>query len=137
MERTAADLKALRELCGLSQQQLADELGVDKRSVKRWESGTHNAPQDAWDAIDRAMAMRDSALEDGYAVIDAPNRANAVTLTYWRSQADYDEHGRDQGYYGVANANARAVADLLMQAGIECRFRYWDGGATRTPGSRY
>jgi transcriptional regulator with XRE-family HTH domain len=32
-------LKALRERAGLSQQELADRIGVDQASVSRWENG--------------------------------------------------------------------------------------------------
>ena len=62
---------------------------------------------------------------------------DAVTLTYYRSQEQYDELGRDEGWYGVANANARAVAAELKRYGFSVEFRYPDDGALRTPGSRY
>lgn len=141
MERTPADFKAAREACGMSQQALADALGVNKRSVKRWERGDNPPPQDAWDALDAQAANRDAAIEWAWSVIDAVEETgrepSAVELTYWRDQAEYDAHGRDEGYYGCANANARAVADVLRGCGIECRFRYFDGGAVSAPGSRY
>lgn len=141
IERTPADLKAARELCGLSQQALADLLGVNKRSVKRWERGDNPAPQDAWDVIDRQLEHHDAAVEHAEMLLDqmeqADNLPSEVTLTYWRDQAEYDAHGRDEGYYGCANANARTVADVLRANGVPCSFRYFDGGAVSTPESRY
>lgn len=38
MEKTKAALKALRETVGMAQRNLAAALGVEARSVKRWES---------------------------------------------------------------------------------------------------
>lgn len=141
IERTPADLKAARELCGLSQQALADLLNVNKRSVKRWERDDNPAPQDVWDVIDRQLERHDAAVEYADMLLDqmeqADNQPSEVVLTYWRDQAEYDAHGRDKGYYGCANANARTVADVLRANGISCSFRYFDGGAVSTPESRY
>lgn len=138
---SAADLKAARELCGLSQQALADLLNVNKRSVKRWERGDNPAPQDAWAAIDKQLARHDAAIEYADMLLDqmeqADKPASEVILTYWRDQAEYDAHGRDKGYYGCANANSRTIADVLRANGVECSFRYYDGGAVSTPDSRY
>lgn len=138
---SAADLKAARELCGLSQQALADLLNVNKRSVKRWERGDNPAPQDAWDAIDKQLARHDAAIEYADMLLDqmeqADKPASEVILTYWRDQAEYDAHGRDKGYYGCANANSRTIADVLRANGVKCSFRYYDGGAVSTPESCY
>ena len=60
-----------------------------------------------------------------------------VVMTYFRDQDMYDEFGRDEGPYGVANANARAAAAELERLGLEVEFRYPTEGAMRTPGSRY
>ena len=62
---------------------------------------------------------------------------DVVALTYWRSQEQYDEMGRDEGWYGVSNANARAVAAELRRYGFRVEFRYPGDGAIETPGSRY
>ena len=58
-------------------------------------------------------------------------------ITYYREQAQYDALGRDEGYYGVANANARALSGKLRRAGYTVEFRYPGQGAVKTPGSRY
>jgi transcriptional regulator with XRE-family HTH domain len=41
---TAAQLRKGREALGLSQQALADELGVSRVTVARWESGEREIP---------------------------------------------------------------------------------------------
>ncbi|MCS6290397.1 MAG: helix-turn-helix transcriptional regulator [Nitrospira sp.] len=41
---TPTDLKTLRSALGLSQQALADRLGVTRNTVTRWEMGLHPIP---------------------------------------------------------------------------------------------
>lgn len=40
--RTRMDIKGLRDRLGASQEELADELHVDVRTIRRWESGSVN-----------------------------------------------------------------------------------------------
>jgi DNA-binding transcriptional regulator YiaG len=40
MDRTKAEFRAIRETVGMTQGMLADALGVEQRSVRRWESPT-------------------------------------------------------------------------------------------------
>lgn len=41
---TPTDLKSLRAALGWSQQRLADELGVQRNTINRWEMGTYPIP---------------------------------------------------------------------------------------------
>lgn len=41
---TQHDLTAFRERLELTQQQLADKLGVDRVTIARWETGTRTMP---------------------------------------------------------------------------------------------
>lgn len=41
---TAAELRKARLALGMSQQQLADEFGVDRVTVARWENGEREIP---------------------------------------------------------------------------------------------
>lgn len=135
MERTKADLKALRERVGLSQQNLADMLRVNVRSVKRWEHETYpwEAPEEAWETLERAKAVQDEAVRNA---LDALNerreelgREDSVTITYFRDQAMYDRFGRDGGPFGQANASSRAAAAALEARGCNVVFRYPEGSA--------
>lgn len=56
---TSAQLKALRESLGLSQQWLADQSNVQKRTVAYWESGRNQVPEDVSDII--LSAAKDAA----------------------------------------------------------------------------
>jgi DNA-binding transcriptional regulator YiaG len=56
---TSQELKALRESLGLSQQWLADQAGVQKRTVAYWESGRNQVPKDVAEII--LSAAKDAA----------------------------------------------------------------------------
>lgn len=141
MQTTCAEVKALRESVGLSQADLADLTGVTVRSVRRWERDIE-PPEDVLELLERYVIRKakavEAALETVERITEQMGRApDLVPMTYYRSQAEYDELGRDPGPVGVANANARAVADALMARGVAVEFRYPDEGAVRTPGSGY
>lgn len=144
-ERTKADFAALRETVGLTQANLADDLGVNPRSVRRWEQPGqegYEPPAEAWEVLDRYADLRRRMVDHAReTVMQAGERMGGqpgqVVLTYYRSQEQYDDLGRDEGWYGVANANARAVASELARYGVTACFRYPGEGAVRTPGSRY
>ena len=145
MERRKSDFRAMREMVGLTQDALAREVGVALRSVKRWEDPKlewYQPPQDAWDALDAYLETQDQMVREvSGEVLEMVERADrkpeAVPITYYRTQAQFDELGRDEGYYGIANANARALASELRRAGLKVFFRYPDEGAVSTPGSGY
>lgn len=138
---TKADFRAMREECGLTQQDAADALGVRVLTVKRWERpGFPEPPDDAWAYLnsmrDRMVEMAEFAADKAVELSDETG-AGAIALTYFRDQSQYDEAGRDGGPVGFANAVARLTASYLEVEGFYVEFRYPDDGAVRTPGSRY
>ena len=131
MKRTKANLRALRDLVGYSQQDLAGALGVNPRSVKRWEDpdGEYWAPDAAWEVLEHALDVQRQMVD--YAVAqcervseEAGRMPSSVPVTYFRDQRMYDEWGRDPGSYGIANANARAVWRELDAMGYPVEMRY-------------
>ena len=136
MSRTKTEFRALRELVGITQQALADELGVQVRSVKRWEhpDAPQHAPQDAWDVLDEAMREQRSAIWAALSIVDdvtekMGEEPRAVRLPYWASQEQYDAHAQESlmgmlglaggESYRMADATLRAIAAVLMSEGIE------------------
>lgn len=128
---TKAGFRAMREQTGYSQQALADALHVNTRTVKRWEheADASMPPADAWELLEKALDTQRRMA--AYAVeVVREQEANlgiepqAVKLTYYRDQAMFDRYGRDEGYFGVANANSRAAATALLTEGYEVEFSY-------------
>lgn len=117
--RSKVEFKALREMCGITQSAMARELGVEVRSVKRWESAIapQVPPQDAWDMLDAAYA-------DHLARVDELVRSGGA-LAYWESDAAYVSFGPGGGPmdHRMANADARAAADRMVASGGPVEWR--------------
>lgn len=130
--RTKAGFKALRELVGISQKRLADELEVRVLSVKRWEREDNDwmPPQDAWDVLDAAREDQKQVVNFALKKIkeiesDAESTPGAVHLTYWRSAEDYDQaHPGEGENWQMANANSRLVWHALTALGYACDFDF-------------
>ena len=100
---TKAQFKALREMTGLSQQNIADALDVNLRTVKSWENPareTYKVPDYAWDylkKVDDTQAQQVSYMLGIVAkqVEEFGGDPALVPITYYRDQAMYYEFGRD------------------------------------------
>lgn len=126
MGYSKADFKATRELLGLTQQDVAEMACVNVATIKKWERpGFPEPPADVWDLIDGLDDMQEETVD---AAVDHILSAGGedVQMTYYRSQDQYDEMGRDPGPYRMANANARLVAHRLRALGVEVDFCYPD-----------
>lgn len=134
MTLSKAQFRAMRERCGISQQMLANAVGVKVLSVKRWEKpGEAEAPADvqAWlgHMLDLHIQAVGSVLDAVKKMTEKQGHApNHVDLSYYRSQKHYDRYGIGDGDYSIANARSREIAALLEAQGIEARFKYPDGG---------
>lgn len=126
MGKSKADFKARREALGLTQQNFADEVGVRVLAVKRWEHPDWmEPPADAWELIEACEAAQRDVVDAAVSAAVASGMG-PVQVTYYRTQEQYDEFGRDPGPFGMANANARLVAHRLRSLGCEVDFAYPD-----------
>ena len=119
--------RATREMLGMTQQDVADAVSVRILTVKRWERGDREPPQDVVGWLEDLSEMQRDAVEAavGVAVASAPLHGS-VQLTYYRTQEQYDELGGDDGPVGMANANARLVAARLDAMGYTVGWSYPD-----------
>lgn len=136
-KRTLAEFRAIRETVGMTQGMLAEELGVEPRSVRRWESPSapQVPPQDAWDVLDFALDTQRQGIAAALGEIDrmAQERGaypESVMLPYWLSQDAHDEgHYVDDGgdWRRMVNATNRVLAYALHERGIDAE---WSDGPT-------
>ena len=127
MEKSKANFRAIREMCGLSQQDVANAADVRVLSVKRWENPSHPAepPDDVWKWLRACLATQADTVDAAVSAAMA-NPGAGVQVTYYRSQEQYDLLGRDPGPYGMANANTRLAAHRIMALGRDVSFSYPD-----------
>lgn len=124
-----ADIRAERERMGLSQSEVAERLGVQTRTVKRWEDPQHfyEPPEDLYEELDELAEQFDRAVREGvgqaHRMLEQVGEV-PITLTYWKRQDQYDRLRGDGGYYGMANAITREVARLLDAEGHATRYEY-------------
>lgn len=131
MLKTKAAFKAVRESCGLSQQDVADEAGVDVRSVKRWEKPDHPSqpPDDVWEFLQsayKALQLDARCAADEIAMTYNEHEGGEVRIDYYRMQEDLDAvqlPDADEPV-GYANARARLIGEYLEPHGIPYTFVY-------------
>lgn len=136
-KRTLAEFRAIRETVGMTQGMLAAELGVEPRSVRRWESPSapQVPPQDAWDVLDAALTNQRHAVAAALGEVDRIAQEQGTypenaALPYWTSQEAYDSGhytGADGQDWRMANATLRVLAYALHERGITV---VWNDGPT-------
>lgn len=133
IERTHAEFRAERESLGLSQRDVAEALDVQERSVRRWEDPgfPYLPPEDAWQYLADMRERYDARVAEALAFVgDAAEEAGkppkTVTMTYYRSQREYDDLGREEGAYGLSNAMTREVAAKLRGMGCNVVISFLD-----------
>lgn len=130
MERTKAQFRAYRESLGLSQHDVAEALGVQERSVRRWEQpGYYAPPAGAWEWLDGMQRLHDTMVGGSMGTVrelaeEAGKNPGSVSMFYWRNQEECDLHARDRAPYGFLNAVTREVTRQLKAEGIEARLQF-------------
>lgn len=135
IERSGAEFRAIREKLGWSQRELANELGEDHSTVKKWENpstvplGWKIKPY-VWDWIDkRVVEFEDEVnrrIDQAHEYFEYTG-ADHITILYRRTGMFHSMKVRTRGHkhacpVGVANSVARTVGDYLMSEGYVVRF---------------
>jgi len=121
--RSVAEFRAKRELCGISLYDIADELGVAVNTVKRWENPNYFPPSPAaWRFIDREYEKHCDAVEDALQQVLASAGDGPVTVPWHRNGM----RGVSDAMVGWNNAVSKAVAESLLTLGREVTFRWSD-----------
>ena len=112
---TPAELKTLREACGLPQSWLAHQARVNERTVRYWESGKSSVPDDVAALISRIDAQLDTAargaLEQAQALATAHGAPQTITLYRYDTDAELWERRPD-----MAGLPVTCHAALLARA---------------------
>lgn len=129
---TPAELRTLREACGLSLPQLATLAGVQERTARYWESGQSNVPADVADVVLRLDGHLSLAAQQAVdAVADfarARPEGDLADIVFLRYRSDADLHRYRPEMVGLpATAHAAIVyrtRAVLAGSGIPCRIVY-------------
>lgn len=125
-DRSVAEFRAKREMCGLSLYDVADELGVAVNTVKRWENPNYFPPSPAaWRFIDRQYDRHCDAVETALQDALASAGDGPIVVEWHRNGM----RGVSDSQVGVHNAVARAVAESLMTLGREVTYMWSDPDA--------
>ena len=122
-DRTPAEFQAMRKRVGVSCSDLAHALGIEVRTVRRYESPSSPAvPFDqAWDMLDGMMKRRAQAIDAAIDELERQERERgvaSVSLTIWPSDAAWSEaHPGERGSARFANSINCALADVAEALG--------------------
>lgn len=129
-----AKLRAKRELCGLTLEELANECGCDWHDIRSLEEPWRGVgvSEDVAVAVaarlgelqERMGDMLDYAADVYEEFADAQDGVKAILMPYYRDQAEYYEYGRDEGCFSFANAVTRACLAAFDDLGVPTRLYY-------------
>lgn len=131
MKKTKAAFRAIREECGLTQQDIADEADVRVMTVKNWENPNKPnsvVPDDVWQFV---LGLRGAMYQDAREIVEKiisnlPEGAKDLVLDYYRTQDDLDsvQLSEVDEPVGYVNARTRIVGQILEAKEIKYSYAY-------------
>ncbi len=126
---TKANFRVLREMIGMSQEELAKMLNVTKITVIRWENeaSQYNAPIKAWEYIEEVFEEYVENVNTLFSEIENnenESENNVVKIYYFSSQEMCDRIFSNNFPYQQANAIQRELAKKLIESGYDVVFEY-------------
>ncbi|MBF0140058.1 MAG: DUF1870 family protein [Magnetococcales bacterium] len=132
MSVTSAELKTLRESLGLTAQWLADQAGVQIRTVRYWEAGRSSVPADVSALLERIDRMLDDAVAQAVAQITdsiaKPVAIPEITLVRYRTDDDLWRFRPEMRPIPVTThaAMLMRLRRALFHVGIQSVIQYMD-----------
>lgn len=132
---TPAELKTLREACGLSLPQLAALCQVQERTARYWESGKTSVPTDVQNRVYnldvQLTLIANQAIKTVASVIQRQGKAPAnITLLRYRTDADLDRFHPSPTlatcYTSTHAAMLYRIYNTLQRESIPCRIVYME-----------
>lgn len=132
---SGAKLRAKRELCGLTVEELANECGCDWHDVRSLEEPWRGvgASEDVAVAVaarlgelqERMGDMLDCAVDvyEEFAGF-AQEGPQVIVMPYYRDQAEYDEYGSGEYCFSFVNAVIRACLAAFDDIGVPTSLYY-------------
>lgn len=128
MTSKKAWMRAAREICGLSQSDVAYETDVAERTVRRWEKpGEQEPPADVVEWLTEALEDHRQAVNEFVDEITAKTKPGSrILLTWYLNQEQRDYEGGADAPYTFDNAITRSVAEKLVDLGYQVEFHFPD-----------
>lgn len=81
-------IRKYRKACGMTQEELARQIGVTKSRVSNWEQGLNRPDADILALLCRALQVSPSELLDVHLTEDEPNEHERALLRAYREKAE-------------------------------------------------
>ncbi len=129
MEKSKANIRAIREACGMTQSDVSGETGATVGVVRSWEDPSCGVlpPDDVWAWL---LMTRDALVMDARDAVEqimSSRTTQVVALPYYRTQGDLDAVQLAQGIdepVGYHNARTRMIAQMLAEREVPYEFVY-------------
>lgn len=131
---TPAELKTTREALCLTVTWLAEQAGVQERTVRHWESGRNQVPADVAALVGRIDADINEAVRQACDIVAAADLpVSTVTLIRYKTDSDLWDHRSDM--HGLPATTHGSMLYRLRRAlsgiGVESRIVYMDSESYR------
>lgn len=134
MKNQSAEFRALREIFGLTQNNIGDALARTRMTVKYWENPdcATNPPDFAWAYMKNRMESQTELVAKTVAeaeknAVESEDGKKTARLLFYRDQPHYDVNHPDEDekeIYGAANSAACTAAVMLIIKGYEIEWDY-------------
>lgn len=128
--RTKAEFRALRQMVGYTQSQIAHMLNIDGSTVRRWERADMEwqPTKEAWKLLDDARSRQVTTLKKAYSILKDSGTKNVI-LPIYRTAEEYAlTHPGNGQEFSRVNANNLQLASFVMIEGYSVEWVFGSSG---------